>query len=244
MQVASQVKRIIEIGRDLPPFPELAQRVLEVAQDPLADAKDICEVVQYDQAITANCLKVCNSSFFGLRQNISSLQHAVVLLGTRFLVETVLAVSSAFSEFGEAQQGYGFHPGQLWRHSVTCAITSQLLIKKLGRDQDYKLFTASLLHDVGKAIDPQEHVAAGLSALEGFITERTAWFIEHHMSGQLVLDGTIGARARRRLQRSENYEELLTLCRCDRDGRQIGVEAPELDEALDYIRNLSETFGQ
>ncbi len=103
---------------------------------------------------------------------------------------------------------------------------------------------AALLHDVGKAIDPQEHVPAAMSALAGFITERTAWFIENHMLGQLALDGTIGARARRRLQQSEDYEELLNLCRCDRDGRQIGVDAPELEEALDYIRNLAETFGE
>ena len=51
------------------------------------------------------------------------------------------------------------------------------------------------------------------------------------------------ARARRRLQQSEHFEELQLLCECDRDGRQTGVTAPDLDEALDYIRELSRTFG-
>jgi hypothetical protein len=51
------------------------------------------------------------------------------------------------------------------------------------------------------------------------------------------------ARAHRRLKESESYEELLLLSRCDRAGRQIGAVAPELDEALDYIRQLATTFG-
>ncbi len=109
---------------------------------------------------------------------------------------------------------------------------------------DEELLLAALLHDVGKAIDPQDHTAAGLEALEGFITDRTAWLIEHHMEGHGLVDRSLGVRARRRLQQSENFEDLITLARCDRAGRQAGVEAPELDEALDYIRNLAESFGE
>ena len=108
---------------------------------------------------------------------------------------------------------------------------------------DEEFLLAALLHDIGKAIDPHDHVAAALEALDGFVTERTAWLIEHHMLAHQVLDGTIGSRAHRRLKESESYEELLTLCRCDRAGRQMGVEAPELDEALDYVRNLAQSFG-
>ena len=108
---------------------------------------------------------------------------------------------------------------------------------------DEEFLLAALLHDVGKAIDPQDHVAAGLEALEGFITERTKWFIEHHMDAQQDLDGTLGARARRRLKESPDYDDLLTLARCDRAGRQPGAQAPELEESLDYVRELSRTFG-
>ena len=109
---------------------------------------------------------------------------------------------------------------------------------------DEELLLAALLHDVGKAIDRENHVEAGLEALDGFITDRTAWLIQHHMDGQRILDGTLGARARRRLQRSESYEELLLLCRCDREGRQVGVEVTELEDTLDYLRDLAATCGE
>ena len=63
------------------------------------------------------------------------------------------------------------------------------------------------------------------------------------MEAQHDLDRTLGARAKRRLQESPDYDDLITLARCDRAGRQPGAQAPELDEALDYIRDLAQSFG-
>ena len=137
------------------------------------------------------------------------------------------------------KQSRKYHPeGDALYHSLQ---VYDLACDELPYDEEFLL--AALLHDVGKAIDPRDHVAAGLEALDGFITERTTWLIEHHMLAHAVLDGTIGARAKRRLQANESYDELMRLSRCDRDGRQAGVEAPELDDALDYVRELSATFG-
>ncbi len=131
-------------------------------------------------------------------------------------------------------------------HPEGDALYHSLQVFDLARDEvpyDEELLLAALLHDVGKAIDPDDHARAALDALDGFITPRTAWLIEHHMLGHALLDGTLGARARRRLQQSEYYEEFEILCACDRDGRQVGVEVPDVDEALDYIRELATTFG-
>ena len=131
-------------------------------------------------------------------------------------------------------------------HPEGDALYHSLQVFDLARDElpyDEEFLLAALLHDVGKAIDSEDHVGSGLEALEGFLTERTAWLIAHHMEGQAILDGTLGVRARRRLQKNESYDDLLTLARCDRDGRQVGVRVSELDEALDYVRDLATTFG-
>ncbi len=137
------------------------------------------------------------------------------------------------------KQSPKYHPeGDVLYHS--------LQVFDLARDElpyDEEFMLAALLHDIGKGIDPQDHVLAGLESLDGFITERTHWLIEHHMIAHSILDHTIGRRAHRRLRKCESYEELVSLCRCDRDGRQPGVQAPELEEAIDYIRDLSITFG-
>ncbi len=112
------------------------------------------------------------------------------------------------------------------------------------RPYDEELLLAALLHDVGKAIDPSDHVTAGLESLVDFITPRTYWLIEHHMEAHALHDGTIGARARRRLAEHEDYDDLIVLGECDRGGRQCGVETPDLEEALSYIRELARSCGE
>jgi hypothetical protein len=108
------------------------------------------------------------------------------------------------------------------------------------RPYDEELLLAALLHDVGKAIDSESHVQAGLEALEGLVSERTAWLIANHMEGHKIHDGSLGARAHRRLRENENYEDLLLLSECDRAGRISGVETTSLEDALDYIRSLGD----
>ncbi len=133
-----------------------------------------------------------------------------------------------------------YHPeGDALYHSLQ---VFDLARAELPYDEEFLL--AALLHDVGKAIDRHDHVAAGLEALAGHITPRIAWFIEHHMEGQDLLDGSLGVRARRRLEASEDYEELKLLARCDRNGREQGVQTPDLVEAIEYLRELARTCGE
>jgi hypothetical protein len=139
----------------------------------------------------------------------------------------------------QVQQRKSSHPeGDVLYHSLQ---VFELAREELPYDEEFLL--AALLHDVGKGIDPGDPVPAALNALDGYITPRTAWFIETlHDAGKL-LDNSIGARARRRLHQHPDYDDLLLLARCDRKGRVSGGDAPTLDEALDHIRELTRIYG-
>src|SRR5438270_274594 len=79
------------------------------------------------------------------------------------------------------------------------ALYASLKVFEQARDRqpyDEEFLLAALLHDVGKAIDPRDHVGAGLLALEGLITERTQFLIAHHMDAHGVRSGKIGAKLR------------------------------------------------
>ena len=152
MSKPNHLERILESIDRLPPFPEVARKVLELSRDDDVDYKDIINVIKYDEAITANCLKLCNSSYFGLRVKVFSLDQAVVMLGLKNIIMLALANSKALSGYTEAQEGYSYSAGELWRHSATSAIISQLLVKKINLHEDSVLFTATLLHDVGKVV--------------------------------------------------------------------------------------------
>ena len=140
----------------------------------------------------------------------------------------------------QVKQNPTYHPeGDVLYHS--------LQVFDLARDErpyDEEFLLAALLHDVGKGIDPHDHVAAGLEALADYATPRTVWLIEHHMEAQAILDGTLGARHRRRLEEHEDFDDLMLLCSCDRRGRQKRVEVSELDDALEFLRELAKTCGE
>lgn len=107
-----------------------------------------------------------------------------------------------------------------------------------ARPFDEEFLLAALLHDVGKAIDPANHVAAGLTALRGTITERTAWLIEHHMDLLARPARPVSPRVRRALEGSEFFDDLVLLRDADEAGRVPGAEVGTIDEALDYLRGL------
>ncbi len=132
-----------------------------------------------------------------------------------------------------------FHPeGDVLYHLLQCYVLAR---NELPYDEEFQL--AALLHDVGKGLDKHHHVEAGLEALEGHITPRTAWLIEHHMAVHQIRDRTIGHRAHLRLKASPDYEDLLLLGVCDRAGRVCGAVVPEVDDALDELREVARMYG-
>lgn len=104
---------------------------------------------------------------------------------------------------------------------------------------DEELITAALLHDVGKAIDPKDHVAAGLGALEGTISPRVEFLIAHHMDALAYLEGTLAQRLRNELRASEWCEDLVNLREIDNDARRRGVEVCTADEAIEFLRRMA-----
>ena len=125
------------------------------------------------------------------------------------------------------------HPeGDLLYHS--------LQVFELARDQrpwDEDFMLAALLHDVGRGIDPYDGHTATLTALSGIISERTLWFIENLPTQHRSHEGTLGARARRRLSQHEDGEELRLLAWCDSEGRVPGRPVDDLYDVIEYIRN-------
>lgn len=132
------------------------------------------------------------------------------------------------------------HPeGDVLYHSLQ---VFELARQMLPYDEEFLL--AALLHDVGKAIDRRDHIAVGLEALADVVGPRTAWLIEHHVEALSLRDGTLGMRLRRRLEAAEDFDELILLAECDRQGRTVGMKAPDMWDALDYVRKLADEYSE
>ncbi len=226
----SKVDNILTSIDSLPPFPEVAQRAMQVLNDPDSSTRNLVQIIEYDPGITATILRICNSAYFGLPTKISSLHQAVSYMGQKHLL-TVLMAGSLLRYHQGRTPGYDLEQGELWRHSVSCSIASQILARKTGQHQIHELFTAGLLHDIGKLVisifveqEFKEIVAlardSGISFLEA---ERQVLGMDHaEVGGRIV--------------RIWNFPE--SICRCVEMHHRPN-EAPE-DDTLTPIIYLAD----
>ena len=140
----------------------------------------------------------------------------------------------------KVKQNAAYHPeGDALYHSLQV-----FELAKAERPWDEEFLQAALLHDVGKAIDPSDHVAAGLEALDGLITERTRFLIEHHMAAIEYRNGTLGHRLKVKLEASPDFEDLMRLRDLDDAGRVPGAVVGTPEAACEFLRRLSEENGE
>ena len=108
------------------------------------------------------------------------------------------------------------------------------------RPFDEELLTAALVHDVGRAIDRSDPVAATVEALGDLVTDRTKWLVEMLPAARGHVEQTLGHRARRRLEAHPDFLDVILLAEADRRGHQRGYPAPSLDEAIAILRALEQ----
>ncbi|OPL16160.1 MAG: hypothetical protein AVO38_08805 [delta proteobacterium ML8_D] len=126
--------QLIKSVNNLPAFPATVHRVSQVISDPDFSVDDLVNIIKYDQSITANVLRICNSPYFGTRYKISSLREAVIYLGRTHILQIVYAAGT--SKFYKKITGYYWGAAKLWEHSVGVALMSQILAKKIYSFED------------------------------------------------------------------------------------------------------------
>ena len=136
--------------RLLPAAPRIVPELLRLLKQPDVESGKVVKLISFDPALTANILRICNSAYFAAAVPTFDLQEAVTRVGFQQVYQLVVAATGA-KLLGAAQKGYGLDSGELWKHSVATAVAAQLIAKKLGDDENL-VFTAALLHDLGKII--------------------------------------------------------------------------------------------
>lgn len=130
----------------LPSPPIVALKILKAVRSDDSSFEDLSEIIKVDPALTAQVLKLANSSLYGLTKNVDSLAQATALIGTQTLKN--IALSFVFvGKFQMVPKG-GFDMELFWRRAVTSAVATQVLAKYI-KYQDKDIFVTSLLQDIG-----------------------------------------------------------------------------------------------
>jgi putative nucleotidyltransferase with HDIG domain len=137
--------------KNLPAAPLVLVRILMIMDDPKTGSNELIEAVELDPGVTANVLRMCNSTYYAGTRQLSTLQEAVHRLGMR-TIQQMVTMRESESLLGGAHEGYGLAAGDLWRHSVSTALACRLLAHRVGYPRVSVAFTGGLLHDLGKIV--------------------------------------------------------------------------------------------
>lgn len=142
---------IITQAKALPQMPAPVLRIMSYLSRPDADLNVLATLIEYDPGLTVNVLRMANSTFFGGGGKVTSVREALIRLGTRRVVQLVIASGVAPNARG-AVTGYGLAEGELLRHSIAVGVAAELLAAAIGRKAPDHTFTSGLLCNIGKVV--------------------------------------------------------------------------------------------
>ncbi|MBW2440341.1 MAG: HDOD domain-containing protein [Deltaproteobacteria bacterium] len=146
-----KIKRIMAQVKSFPGMPVTAAKLLKMLDNPDSTAAEIEEILRYDAGLTANILKLTNSAYFGIPSKVSSVRQAIMMLGWKRLLQLVMTMCMS-TVMKKPIVGYDLPQGALWRHSVAVSVAAEAVVKALKIPEAEEVFTAALLHDVGKLV--------------------------------------------------------------------------------------------
>jgi len=142
--------KLIQKIEQIPTIPMVSQRIMEIAGDEEAPFKDFVRIIEKDQALAAKILRVANSAFYGFLSSVSSLEHALVILGINEVKSIVLGCS-VYNFFSQSESD-AFNRTRFWKHAIICSQVARLLGIHFNTRNDDSLFLAGLIHDIGKVV--------------------------------------------------------------------------------------------
>ncbi len=156
----------------LPSLPETVVRVSQMVENPECRLKDVAGAISADPALAIKTLRLVNSAYYGLGQQVTTLEHAVVLLGIK-VIKNLALTATVFETFKSGT-------GALLRHSIACgtamrALAGNGLVPSAKRVTPDEAFVHGLLHDIGKVVI-EEFLPEEAAKIPGLMqTRRITW---------------------------------------------------------------------
>jgi HD-like signal output (HDOD) protein len=150
--------------RDVPALPEVVNQIILLLGRANTPASDIAKLVACDPGLSSRVLRMVNSAAYGFQREVSSIQHAIMILGFNTVRGLVLSASIFKLLKGEAK-ALGFDSKSFWLHSMLTAMIATYVGDAYKMDVKDEAFSAGMLHDVGKLVLAQHFAAEYMAVL-------------------------------------------------------------------------------
>jgi len=186
-----EIASILDQVEVLPMSPSLLPRLLPQLSDINGNFDEVVRIISHEQTLTAKLLQICNSAFFGQDEPVTSVTEAVNRVGYQsiYLLAAVINGSSSFPTPAPA----GIDTCKLWKHSVAAAFFARYCADSAGLDAN-AIFTAALMHDIGKVVLAQIPTVKNTAAFhkpttpDSLDAEKTACGCNHADVGASLLE--------------------------------------------------------
>ncbi|MGL1902217.1 MAG: HDOD domain-containing protein [Fibrobacterales bacterium] len=148
---AEHLRKVTNSILSLPTLPTIAAKLIEVVDNPKTSAKMLGELISDDQVLTAKLLKMCNSAYYGLKHEVTTVNMAIVILGFESVKEVTLSVS-VLNYFKRAKAETSFDLSSFWEHSASVGMAAKIIAQRLYPSGANEAFLGGLLHDLGKVV--------------------------------------------------------------------------------------------
>lgn len=135
---------------ELPSLPHVATKVMKLVGEPDTSAKELQEAIITDQGMTAQILKIANSAMFGLKREVRTLTHAIMLLGFGTIRSIVMA--SATKGLFKSRRSTGLKEKLIWEKSIGAALIARGIADQFNDIDKEESFIGGLMHNIGKTI--------------------------------------------------------------------------------------------
>ena len=187
------VYKLLREVKVLPPSPQVLPKVLDALRHEQTTLEEVGELIALDPVLTAKLLHYCNSVYFSGREPVASVPEAIGRVGFQTIFALVSAATGSKSFNPPADSG--MDGMQLWKHGLTAAFGCKFIAEDIDEDSNF-MFTAGLLHDIGRVVLAQargaaygqiynQAVSAGADATE---REKAAYGFTHADVGACLME--------------------------------------------------------
>ncbi|PKN31041.1 MAG: metal-dependent phosphohydrolase [Deltaproteobacteria bacterium HGW-Deltaproteobacteria-21] len=146
-----RIRHIQQYISRMPSLSTTVSKVMEICNRPDASPNDLNRVISLDPVLTGLVLKLINSAYYSLPNQVTSLARAIIMLGLNTVKN--LALSTAILQTVGGKDSFkALSMDEFWTHSITVGVTAKAIsaLKGIPGMQREEYFVSGLLHDLGK----------------------------------------------------------------------------------------------